>query len=205
MSASPNTRVARRLAAVVAVMLGASFAAVPLYDLFCRVTGYGGTPTTATAAPEGPARAETVVVRFDANVAPGLPAEFRPTHRTMELRVGENALAFYEFVNLTGEPIAGTASFNVTPYAAAPYFAKLACFCFQLQELGPGERVEMPVSFFVDPAILEDGEAKGVRQITLSYTMHSSEVPPAAEAAGGDDATRLASTAAKEDPEAIEN
>jgi cytochrome c oxidase assembly protein subunit 11 len=194
MQGAGNTRVAGRLAGVVLGMLALSFAAVPFYDWFCRVTGYGGATTTA-AAPAGPALAETVTVRFDANVAPGFEASFRPLQRTVEAPIGESILVFYEFANPTDRTIAGTASFNVAPYSTGAYFAKMACFCFELQTLGPGERVEMPVSFFVDPAMLEDREAKGVRAITLSYTMYAAEpsaeatggVPPIAAAALGDD------------------
>lgn len=200
MSAGPNARIARRLAAVAALMLAGSFAAVPFYDLFCRMTGYGGTPNVAASAPEGPARPEIFTIRFDANVAPGLPAEFRPAARTMQLHLGESGLAFYEFANLTDREIAGTASFNVTPYAAGAYFSKIACFCFERQDLAPGERVEMPVSFFVDPAILDDIEAKGVREITLSYTMHPSDPPASAEA--GTATRRLAKAAAPDVPAA---
>jgi cytochrome c oxidase assembly protein subunit 11 len=143
------------------------------------------------AAPEGEARTETELVRFDANVAPGSPIEFRPAQRTLEVRLGEEALVFYEAHNPTDAAVAGTASFNVAPYSAGSYFGKMACFCFELQVLQPGERVDMPVSFFVDPAMLDDREAQGVRQITLSYTMHAS-APPAEQAAGPAAATTLA-------------
>lgn len=171
-----NGRVAGRLAAVVGVMLALSFAAVPFYDWFCRVTGYGGAVSVAEA-PTGAAASETVLVRFDANVAPGLAMEFRPAQRTIEVRLGEEALTFYEAYNPTDAAIAGAASFNVAPYAAGSFFSKIACFCFELQVLQPGERVEMPVSFFVDPEMLGDREAGGVRQITLSYTMYPGPVP----------------------------
>jgi cytochrome c oxidase assembly protein subunit 11 len=174
-----NNRTATRLALVVGVMLVLSFAAAPFYDLFCRVTGYGGTTTTAES-PAAPARDETVLVRFDANVNGSLDWRFQPVHRTMRVRIGEEALAFYEAENLSGAVTAGTASFNVTPHSAGNFFAKIACFCFEMQVLQPGETVQMPVSFFVDPAMLEDRDAKGVRVITLSYTMHRSD-PPQAE------------------------
>lgn len=176
MAGTRNLATAARLGGVVALMLGASFAAVPLYDLFCRVTGYGGTTTVAAAAPET-ALERTVTVRFDANVSPDLPWTFRPLERTMTVRIGEPALAFYEATNLTDAPLAGTASYNVAPHSAGAFFAKVQCFCFELQVLEPGERVEMPVSFFVDPAIVEDREAGGVTVITLSYTMHPSALP----------------------------
>ncbi|MBP7241516.1 cytochrome c oxidase assembly protein [Amaricoccus sp.] len=204
MTANPNRRIARRLAVVAGIMLAGSFAAVPFYDLFCRVTGYNGTPGVAEA-PAGPARPEVITVRFDANTAPGLPAEFRPVARKMEVRLDESGLAFYEFANLSDRPITGTASFNVTPYAAGAYFSKIACFCFEEQTLAPGERIEMPVSFFVDPAILDDPEAKGVREITLSYTMHPSDPPAAADAAATPGSTRLAEAAGQVEPAAIEN
>lgn len=183
MGASRNTGVAGGLATIVFAMVGLSFAAVPFYDWFCRVTGYGGTTATASA-PTGSVRAETVTVRFDANTAPDMPWEFRPMERTMEVHLGETALAFYEAYNPTDEPVAGTASYNVTPHPAGPFFAKIACFCFELQVLQPGERVEMPVSFFVDEAMLEDRDAQGTRMITLSYTMFRSALP--IEQASGD-------------------
>lgn len=181
-----NRRLALRLGSVAAVMLALSFAAVPAYDLFCRVTGYGGT-TSVADAPTGEVRAETVTVRFDANTAPDLPWQFRPMVRTMDVRLGETALVFYEAYNPTDAPLAGTASYNVAPFAAGVYFAKIACFCFELQVLAPGERVEMPVSFFVDPAMLEDREARGIGTITLSYTMHRSALPDRQAAADTSD------------------
>ncbi len=187
MARSANGRVAARLGVTVAVMLALSFAAVPLYALFCKVTGYGGTTATA-AAPTAPALAQTVLVRFDANVAPGQAMEFRPAQRTIEVQLGQEALVFYEAYNPTDKPIAGQASFNVAPFATGVYFDKIACFCFESQVLAPGERVDMPVSFFVDPAMLDDFEAKGVRQITLSYTMFPAEIPPL-ETAAADAAT----------------
>ncbi|MEM8570778.1 MAG: cytochrome c oxidase assembly protein [Pseudomonadota bacterium] len=175
-SGEQNRRTAIWIFAVVPLMLGASFAAVPLYDLFCRVTGYGGT-TSVADAPSSEVLDQTVKVRFDANIAPDMPWEFRPVDRIIEVRIGETALAFYEAYNPTDEPIAGTANFNVAPYAAGAFFDKIACFCFELQVLGPGERVEMPVSFFVDPAIVDHREARFVRDITLSYTMNRAELP----------------------------
>lgn len=211
MAARSPARTAARLVAVVTVMLALSFAAVPFYDWFCRVTGYGGTTNVAVAPDEAAVREETVLVRFDANVAGDMPWEFRPMQRTMEVRLGETGLMFYEAYNPTDEPIAGTASFNVAPYSAGAYFSKIACFCFELQVLQPGERVEMPVTFFVDPEILEDREAKGVRAITLSYTMHASPLPPAdsaEEAAEAGVAPVPASAAAPRAPQvaaAIEN
>ncbi len=195
MAARDPARTAARLGGVVAAMLALSFAAVPFYDWFCRVTGYGGATNVAEAPAEAEVREETVTVRFDANVAGDMPWEFRPMQRTMEVRLGETALMFYEAHNPTDAPTAGTASFNVAPYSTGAYFSKIACFCFELQVLQPGERVEMPVTFFVDPAMLEDREAKGVRAITLSYTMHPSPLPasdPAGKAAQAGGAPQIA-------------
>ena len=120
---------------------------------------------------------QTVQIRFDANTERGMPWEFRPMEREMTVRLGESGLAFYEAYNPTDEPIAGTASFNVTPYSAGNYFVKVECFCFTEQVLQPGERVEMPVSFYVDPDIVNDREASRAPTITLSYTFYRSELP----------------------------
>jgi cytochrome c oxidase assembly protein subunit 11 len=188
MAAQANARTALRLAATAAVMLGLSFAAVPFYDWFCRVTGYGGA-TGRAEAPTAEPLDQTVIVRFDSNVAPGLGWSFRPVQRTVEARLGESVLVFYVAENLTDAPLAGTASYNVTPFAAGGYFSKIACFCFELQVLQPGERVEMPVSFFVDPALVEDVEGRGVHEITLSYTMHPADLP---ETAAADTETEVA-------------
>jgi cytochrome c oxidase assembly protein subunit 11 len=176
MSAPRNARMALRLGCVVGLMVAASFAAVPLYNLFCRVTGYGGTTSVASEA-AGEVLDRTVVVRFDANTSPDLPWEFRPKARTMEVRIGETGLAHYEAYNPTDRPLAGQASYNVAPFKAGGYFQKIACFCFSMQVLGPGERVDMPVTFFVDPAMVEDREARYIDRITLSYTMHPAELP----------------------------
>lgn len=186
MRGTGNRIMALRLAAVVAGMAAMSFAAVPLYDLFCRVTGYGGT-TGVAQAPGAEVLDRTITVRFDANAAPDMPWQFRPVQRTMEVRIGETALAFYEAVNPTDTAIAGSASYNVAPFSAGSYFAKIACFCFEMQVLAPGERVEMPVSFYVDPAIVDDPDGRHVHDITLSYTMHRAELPAetAAAASGG--------------------
>ena len=173
---NPIQKTAAKLVGV-AVMMGAlSFAAVPFYDWFCRVTGFGGTTSVAEAAPDT-ILDQTIRIRFDATTEPGMPWQFRPVQRTMEVRIGENALAFYEAYNPTSRPVAGTASYNVTPDAAGGYFAKIACFCFTEQILQPGERVEMPVSFFVDPEILKDREGKFVQEITLSYTFYEMPLP----------------------------
>ena len=169
-----NHRTALQASAVVVFMAGMGWAAVPLYDLFCRVTGFGG--TTQVGAGSDRVLEQTVRVRFDASRARDMPWEFRPVERTMDIRLGETGIAFYEAYNPTDRPIAGTASYNVTPYDAGLYFTKIDCFCFQHQVLQPGERVEMPVTFYVDPDMLDDREAGGTHTITLSYTFHRADL-----------------------------
>jgi cytochrome c oxidase assembly protein subunit 11 len=190
-----NARIGLGLAGVVALMLAASFAAVPLYDLFCRVTGYGGTTGIASEA-SGTVTDRWVTVSFDANSAPGMAWEFRPKQRSLRLRVGETGLAFYEARNPTDRPLAGQAAFNVVPFAAGVHFEKIACFCFEMQVLAPGESIDMPVSFFVDPGLLDDLEARDVTGITLSYTMYPADLPEAADLAEPGGATRLAAAPA---------
>ena len=170
--------------AVVAFMGSLGFASVPLYDWFCRVTGYGGT----TAVADGRAVEvldQTITVRFDASLEAGMPWRFRPMQREMQLRIGEVALAFYEAENPTARPVAGSASYNVTPFAAGGFFTKIDCFCFESQVLQPGERVEMPVTFYVDPAMVRDRDGKFVKRITLSYTFHEIDLPETAALAVG--------------------
>jgi cytochrome c oxidase assembly protein subunit 11 len=173
---APRTRTALAASGVALFMAGMGWAAVPLYDLFCRVTGYGGT-TQVAAGDSGRVLEQTIRIRFDASKARDFPWEFRPVERTMEVRIGETALAFYEAHNPTDEAVAGIASYNVTPYGAGRHFAKIHCFCFEYQVLQPGETVMMPVSFYVDPEILGDREARDTRQITLSYTFHRADLP----------------------------
>ena len=176
MSARSDNRIAFRLVGMVAVMLGLSFAAVPFYDWFCRVTGYGGATNVAQTSSDT-VLDQIITVRFDANVEAGMEWDFKPTQRKMEIKIGETGLAFYEASNPTDQPIAGTASFNVAPYSAGNYFAKIECFCFEEQVLEPGQTVTMPVQFFVDPEIIDDAEAKYAHTITLSYTFHRTELP----------------------------
>lgn len=172
---SPNTRTSLVLAAVAVGMLGAAFAAKPLYDTFCRVTGYGGTTQRADAA-SAQTLERTVTVRFDANAAAGAHVEFAPLQRQQTVRLGENGLAFFRAANPTSEPVTVIATFNVTPFKAGPYFRKLECFCFTEQRLEPGEEVEMPVAYHVDPAMAEEPRLDDVSTITLSYTFfHSLE------------------------------
>jgi len=156
-------------AGVVAGMVGLSYASVPLYRLFCQVTGFGGTTQVAKEA-TGPVGERTITVRFDAGTAGGMPWDFRPAQREIRVRIGEEALAFYEAVNPTARAIVGNATYNVTPDKAGRYFSKIACFCFTEQRLEAGQSVDMPVSFFVDPSILEDRKMDDVTTITLSYT-----------------------------------
>ena len=176
MPRDPNARMAVKLAGIAAVMVSLSFAAVPFYDWFCRVTGYGGTTNVAeTASDEILDR--TVTIRFDSNVEPGMPWEFKPVERQVTLRIGETGLAFYEAYNPTDRTVAGTASYNVAPDAAGYYFTKIDCFCFEQQVLAPGERVVMPVSFYVDPEMVTSRDASKVKHITLSYTFYETELP----------------------------
>jgi cytochrome c oxidase assembly protein subunit 11 len=157
------------LVSVVVGMLGLTAAAVPLYRLFCQVTGYGGTTQRAAAAPtQGLDR--TITVRFNADVDPALPWSFQPEQRQIEVRIGEQSLAYYRARNRSDHPVVGQAVYNVTPFKAGPYFDKIACFCFDEQVLGPGEEVDMPVSFYVDPEILNDPDTRNMHTITLSYT-----------------------------------
>jgi cytochrome c oxidase assembly protein subunit 11 len=165
-----NFRVAAGLFAVAAGMVGLAYASVPLYDLFCRVTGYGG--TTRVVEP-GAAPVEVgervITVRFNADTQSGLPWRFAPVQRAMTLRVGETALAFYRAENLGADALVGTATFNVTPQIAGAYFNKIDCFCFEDQFLRPGETAELAVQFYVDPAIVDDPDTAGIGTITLSY------------------------------------
>jgi cytochrome c oxidase assembly protein subunit 11 len=177
--AAGTRRTALLCAAFVGVMLGASYAAVPLYRIFCQVTGFGGTTQRAETA-STQVLDRTILVRFDANVARGLPWEFEPVARTMEARLGENMLAFYRAKNVSDRPVKGTAAFNVTPDTTGIHFKKVECFCFTEQTLQPGEEVEMPVSFYVDAALAQDRDTRHVTQITLSYTFYPVPDPVAA-------------------------
>ena len=155
--------------AVILVMAGLTAASVPLYRLFCQVTGYGGTTQVASDVVPG-AVEQTINVRFDASIGDDLPWQFQPVQRQIEIPIGEETLAFYRAANVADRPIVGSSTFNVTPHKAGPYFSKIECFCFTEQVLQPGQTVEMPVSFFVDPAILDDPNTRDLKTITLSYT-----------------------------------
>ncbi len=176
MAMDPNTRVVTRLLGVILLMGGLAWASVPAYNWFCRVTGFGGTPAVSELAPDE-ILDQKIKIRFVASKDRDFPWEFRPMVREMELRIGETGLAFFEAYNPTDRTVAGTASYNVVPYAAGGYFTKIACFCFTEQVLKPGERVEMPVTFYVDPEIVNDPEAKYIHTITLAYTFHETELP----------------------------
>jgi cytochrome c oxidase assembly protein subunit 11 len=171
--AARNKRSAAIAAFIALCMVALGFAAVPLYRLFCQVTGFAGTTGRASATDvPWKVAAGSVMVRFDANVNPGLPWTFRPEKAVQTVRIGERQMAFYVAQNLTNRPVTGRATFNVSPDAAGGHFKKIECFCFTEQTLQPGERVRMPVIFFVDPAMVKDEDAKDIQQITLSYTFY---------------------------------
>jgi cytochrome c oxidase assembly protein subunit 11 len=177
---TPQSRTALGMVGVVALMGSLSFAAVPFYSWFCKVTGFAGTTSVGTG--EGiPILDRTVTVRFDASVDRGMPWSFRPAQTHMTVRLGETNLAFFEAHNPTDHVVAGQASFNVVPDAAGGYFTKIECFCFTEQVLQPGETVQMPVSFYVDPAMLDDPEGKFVQEITLGYTFYQIDPPEEAK------------------------
>ena len=175
-----NRRVALMAALFGVAMLGLGYAAVPLYRLFCQVTGFGG--TTQRASVEQVAALKTVAgktmsIRFDGNVASGLPWEFRPDAVTDTIEIGARDMTTFYARNLSGRAVTGTATFNVTPVQAGKYFNKIQCFCFTEQTLAAGQEVHMPVIYFVDPAILKDPDAKDIEQITLSYTFNELRTP----------------------------
>lgn len=178
---SSNRRIVIACSVFTLSMLGMSFAAVPLYDLFCRVTGYGGT-TQRVEQMSDTVLDRTVKVRFDANTANGLGWNFRPVQREVELRIGETIEVAYEAINTGTVPSTGQATFNVTPQSAGAYFNKVQCFCFTETELQPGESMRMPVVFFVDPEIVNSEMGDKINTITLSYTFfpHESSKPVAA-------------------------
>jgi cytochrome c oxidase assembly protein subunit 11 len=182
MAMDPKTKTLTKLVAVGVTMGALAWASVPLYDWFCRVTGYGGATDVAETGSDE-ILDQTIKIRFDASKERDFPWEFRPMQREMEIRIGETGLAFYEAYNPTDKPIAGTASYNVTPFEAGGFVSKSACFCFEEQILQPGERVEMPVTFFVEPEIVTDRDAKYTHTITLSYTFYQIDLPEETQAA----------------------
>jgi cytochrome c oxidase assembly protein subunit 11 len=163
-------------AVVVASMVGLSFAAVPLYRIYCQVTGYAGTTQRAEKASEK-VLDRTLTVRFDANVASDLPWSFEPAQRKLEVKIGENTLAFYKATNNSDHAITGTAVFNVAPESVGVYFNKVQCFCFTEQRLEPGQSVDMAVSFYIDPAFVDDDDTSVLSELTLSYTFYAADKP----------------------------
>jgi cytochrome c oxidase assembly protein subunit 11 len=168
--------------AFVGVMVGAAYAAVPLYTWFCRVTGFAGTPQVATAVPDR-VLGRKITVRFDANIGAGLPWRFRPEQASIEARIGDVVTVNYEVINESARTTVGQAAYNVTPLNIGAYFQKINCFCFTEQRLRPGERREMPVVFYIDPALAQDSDNDTLGTITLSYTFYPVREPtrPVAE------------------------
>ena len=173
--AKKNKKVLTLLSIVVVTMVSLAFASVPFYDWFCRVTGFAGTTLTASNGSNIVIDKE-IKVRFDGSVDRELAWEFKPVQKEIKLKIGETALAFYEAYNPTDRPIMGTASYNVFPFNAGSFFTKIDCFCFEEQILAPGERVQMPVTFYIDPEIENDRDGKFIEQITLSYTFIKQEI-----------------------------
>lgn len=176
MTLTPQQKTAGIMVGVVLLMGSLAWASVPFYNWFCRVTGFGGTPLVAEQGSDV-VLDRTMLIRFDASKDRDMPWEFKPLQHEMRVKIGETALAFFEAYNPTDRVIAGTASYNVAPYAAGGYFTKIDCFCFTQQILQPGERATMPVTFYVDPELVEDSEAQYIKAITLSYTFHETELP----------------------------
>ena len=187
-AAKRNGRVAFRLVALVVGMVGLAYAAVPLYEAFCKATGFGGTPIAARegAQPgERPVLARTVNVRFDSNVDPNLSWRFEPLERQVTVRLGEEHLTHFRATNKSQRPIVGTATYNVTPESSGAWFNKLQCFCFTEQLLMPGQSVDMPVVFFVDPEMDKDRRYDNIRTVTLSYTFFEAKTERAKTLLGG--------------------
>jgi cytochrome c oxidase assembly protein subunit 11 len=186
MAMTQNTRTAVVCLSIFAGMIGLTYASVPLYRLFCQVTGYGGTTQRAETAPEE-VLDRKMTVQFDANISDGLAWRFEPVQRDMTVKVGETNMAYYRATNITNKPVTGQAVFNVSPAEAGLYFNKIACFCFTEQTLQPGESVEMPVQFFIDPSIADEPDLYKLKMLTLSYTFYpapeAQALAPAADAA----------------------
>jgi len=176
MSLTAPQKTAAQAAGVVLLMGSLAWASVPFYNWFCQVTGFGGTTGVAEQGSDI-VLDQTITIRFDASLERDMPWKFTPMVRQVELKIGETGLAFYEAYNPTDRVIAGSASYNVAPFEAGGFFTKIDCFCFEQQVLQPGERVQMPVTFFVDPEIVTDRDAKYVQHITLSYTFYETDLP----------------------------
>jgi len=176
--AGRNGRTAALAALLVAFMAGLAFASVPLYRIFCQVTGFDGTTMRAGGGGvPGAVAGKTVSIRFDANIAPAMPWRFEPERTTEPVVIGEREIAFFTAKNLSGKPVTGSATFNVTPTQAGKYFTKIQCFCFNLQTLKGGEEVRMPVVFYVDPKFVDDPDTSDISEITLSYTFYPVDPP----------------------------
>src|SRR4030095_6550530 len=171
---------------VVVLMVGASYAAVPFYNWFCRATGFNGTTQVATSAPSTGALARKIAVRFDANVGPGLPWKFEPEQTEIEIPIGQGVTVFYTLTNQAARTTAGQAAYNVAPLTVGAYFQKINCFCFTEQTMAPGEKREMPVVFYVDPALAADADTDGRNPITLSYTFYPVRDPKPKPFAAGE-------------------
>ena len=195
-TASPNTAsrggVARDAAVaavcglVVVLMVGAAYAAVPFYNWFCRATGFNGTTQVATSAPSAAPLGRKIAIRFDSNVASGLPWKFEPEKTEIDVKIGEVVTAFYTVTNLSARTTTGQAAYNVAPLTVGAYFQKINCFCFTEQTMAPGESREMPVVFYVDPAIVNDSDNEGLNTITLSYTFYPVRDPAGKPLAAGE-------------------
>jgi cytochrome c oxidase assembly protein subunit 11 len=171
---------------VVVLMVGASYAAVPFYNWFCRVTGFNGTTQVATSAPTSGPLARKIAVRFDSNVGPGLPWKFEPEQTEIEIPIGQVTTVFYTVTNQSARTTTGQAAYNVAPLTVGAYFQKINCFCFTEQTMAPGEKREMPVVFYVDPALATDPENDGLSTITLSYTFYPVREPAVRPLAAGE-------------------
>jgi cytochrome c oxidase assembly protein subunit 11 len=171
---------------VVVLMVGAAYAAVPFYNWFCRATGFNGTTQVATAAPSGAPLERKVAVRFDSNVAGGLPWKFEPEQTEIEVRIGEVVTVFYKVTNQSARTTTGQAAYNVAPLTVGSYFEKINCFCFTEQTMAPGETRQMPVVFYIDPSIVKDSENDGLNTITLSYTFYPVRDPVIKPLAAGE-------------------
>jgi cytochrome c oxidase assembly protein subunit 11 len=181
-----NRRVGLMAALLGLAMVGLGFASVPLYRLFCQVTGFAGTTQRADgAAAPGAVAGKIINVRFDANVAPSMPWKFEPEHHVQRIAVGARDMEFFNATNLSDKPVKGTATFNVTPSQAGQYFTKIQCFCFTEQTLQPGETMRMPVIFYVDPKLITDPNTSDISEITLSYTFFPVDSPVDSGANGG--------------------
>jgi cytochrome c oxidase assembly protein subunit 11 len=162
---------------VVVLMVGASYAAVPFYNWFCRATGFNGTTQVATSAPASGPLARKIAVRFDSNVAPGLPWKFEPEQTEIEVSIGQVVTVYYTVTNQAARTTTGQAAYNVAPLTVGAYFQKINCFCFTEQTMAAGEKREMPVVFYVDPALAENHDNDGLNTITLSYTFYAVRDP----------------------------